>query len=136
MDLNDPFVRASFSMSLEVYDRIIEEAASRHRKIGFLLVRARPRVIASSYQDLMIEHSPRFQRFAELEDELARKYTDFFRSRGVATIDTLPYLVDSYRRARDADVPFWPDVKDDHPLEEGYEALARAAADLAHAWGE
>ncbi|MEM7504359.1 MAG: hypothetical protein AAF417_20135 [Pseudomonadota bacterium] len=130
MKRNGGFVSRSFEASLQAFDQLIEEARTRDRFIGFLMVRSRPRIIAASYGDARNDLEPRFAELARYEDEIVEDYERFFESRGVPVVDNLEFVLVAYERARSQQEAFWPVADDDHPLADGYVAYAEAVGEL------
>jgi lysophospholipase L1-like esterase len=132
MDLADEGIRANYELSLLFYKGLARRYADAGRKLGFLLIRTRVAVEYDFYAG-RADINERGRQFVAVEEGLAKSYRDVFVSERVPFVDTLAHTIKARAEAEAAGRAFWLS-DDDHPLEDGYRAYARAAADLVRGW--
>ncbi len=123
-------VRLGYENSLRILEWGRDRLEAKGTTLSVLFIPTRGRVLL----EWAHRHGhPIPERFAALmahEDVLMRGYTEFLRERGIAYVDALPWIVAALESAVDREEHFYPNLRDEHPLESGYEAYAEAAAEL------
>ena len=111
----------------------LRDWASRGRgRIGLLIIPTKESVVyqALGKRNLLGQADKEFLTIALAQNALTEKVKQTVAEAGIPGLDTTSFMASSLENAIEAGKPFFPN-DDTHPYVEGYEAIGRAAVELA-----
>ncbi|MGI9330958.1 MAG: SGNH/GDSL hydrolase family protein [Gammaproteobacteria bacterium] len=123
-------VEQSYGNSRLILEQFRDRLNAQNRRFSVLLIPTRGRVLAAWAKANGGKLSPEIAPLIAGEESLARAYGEFLDELKVPHLNALPFVVAALDGSIQRGQPFYPTLRDGHPLESGYAAYAAAAAEL------
>ena len=99
------------------------------KTLAVLFIPSQERVFESWLADKHFDLDPRLGDFSRRQRELLARFEQIFTELGIPHSDALPFLLEAMESEHRAGRNLYP-LMDVHPRKAGYEAYAKAAAEL------